>query len=155
MYGPEDVKELPAIKPEAQQDSNLTTPVNAALESGAWTQSIIWGPKVPFRDFTQLELHEDDVVPEEKPGMHSYSTITLCLTCFSRICSPEKATTYGHPSQGQIQLVQRPVLRSFERRWAPSRPANLWAARRRTCVSRTEVAATLCKCLCRGTGSFG
>ncbi|KAJ2932284.1 hypothetical protein H1R20_g4833, partial [Candolleomyces eurysporus] len=68
MYGPEDVKELPAIKPEAQQDSNLTTPVNAALESGAWTQSIIWGPKAPFRDFTQLELHEDDVVPEEKPA---------------------------------------------------------------------------------------
>lgn len=68
MYGPEDVHELPAIKSETQQDTNLTTPVNAALESGAWTQSIIWSPKAPFRDFTQLELHEEDIVPEEKPA---------------------------------------------------------------------------------------
>ncbi|KAG5644596.1 hypothetical protein DXG03_008074 [Asterophora parasitica] len=46
-------------------EHNLTTPANKALESGAWTQSIIWGPNAPFRDFTQLEFnHEDDVVPE-------------------------------------------------------------------------------------------
>ncbi|KAF8973618.1 TAF1 transcription initiation factor TFIID subunit TAF1 [Flammula alnicola] len=49
--------------------NDLTTPINTALESGAWTQSIIWGPKVPFRDFTQLEFnHEDDIVPEERPA---------------------------------------------------------------------------------------
>jgi hypothetical protein len=48
--------------------TSLTNPVNKALESGDWTQSIMWGPKVPFRDFTQLEFnHEDDVVPEERP----------------------------------------------------------------------------------------
>ncbi|KAJ7631188.1 TAF1 transcription initiation factor TFIID subunit TAF1 [Roridomyces roridus] len=47
--------------------NNLTTPANKALESGAWTQSIIWGPKAPFKDFTQLEFnHEDDVIPEER-----------------------------------------------------------------------------------------
>lgn len=68
MYEPEDVHELPAIKSETQQDTTLTTPVNSALESGAWTQSIIWSPKAPFRDFTQLELHEEDIVPEEKPA---------------------------------------------------------------------------------------
>ncbi|KAG7098967.1 hypothetical protein E1B28_000855 [Marasmius oreades] len=52
---------------EKSLQKNLTTPVNKVLESGAWTQSIIWGPKDPFRDFTQLELnHEDEVVPEEK-----------------------------------------------------------------------------------------
>jgi transcription initiation factor TFIID subunit 1, fungi type len=43
-------------------------PVNKALESGAWTQSIIWGPRVPFRDFTQIEFNNgDDVIPEERP----------------------------------------------------------------------------------------
>lgn len=29
--------------------TSLTNPVNKALESGEWTQSIIWGPKAPFR----------------------------------------------------------------------------------------------------------
>ncbi|KAF8807785.1 atypical/TAF1 protein kinase [Phlegmacium glaucopus] len=48
-------------------ENNLTTPINKALESGSWTQSIIWSPKAPFRDFTQLEFnHEDDIVPEER-----------------------------------------------------------------------------------------
>lgn len=60
----------PEALPTAQRiasDKNLTTPVNKALESGAWTQSIIWGPEAPFRDFTQLEFnHEDDVIPEER-----------------------------------------------------------------------------------------
>ncbi|KAF9460125.1 TAF1 transcription initiation factor TFIID subunit TAF1 [Collybia nuda] len=48
-------------------ERNLTTPANKVLESGAWTQSIIWSPMAPFREFTQLEFnHEDDVVPEER-----------------------------------------------------------------------------------------
>ncbi|KAF9076054.1 atypical/TAF1 protein kinase [Rhodocollybia butyracea] len=48
-------------------DNSLTTPVNKVLESGAWTQSIIWTPGAPFRDFTQLEFnHEDDIVPPER-----------------------------------------------------------------------------------------
>jgi hypothetical protein len=43
-------------------------PVNKALESGAWTQSIIWSPRVPFRDFTQIEFNNaDDIIPEERP----------------------------------------------------------------------------------------
>jgi hypothetical protein len=51
-------------------EHNLTTPANKVLESGAWTQSIIWGPRAPFRDFTQLEFnHEDDVIPEERSGV--------------------------------------------------------------------------------------
>ncbi|KAJ3998572.1 TAF1 transcription initiation factor TFIID subunit TAF1 [Lentinula boryana] len=50
-------------------DNSLTTPVNNVLESGAWTQSIIWTPDAPFRDFTQLEFnHEDDIVPEGRSG---------------------------------------------------------------------------------------
>ena len=43
-------------------------PVNKALESGAWSQSIIWSPRVPFRDFTQIEFNNgDDIIPEERP----------------------------------------------------------------------------------------
>ena len=63
---------------EADEDANqlfglpetdLATPLNKTLESGLWTQSIIWGPREPFRDFTQLELHEQDMVQEERhPG---------------------------------------------------------------------------------------
>ncbi|KDQ63334.1 hypothetical protein JAAARDRAFT_29354 [Jaapia argillacea MUCL 33604] len=51
--------------------TNLTTPVNKALESGAWTQSIIWSPRAPFRDFTQLETNyeEDGAVEERAPTM--------------------------------------------------------------------------------------
>ncbi|TFK77305.1 TAF1 transcription initiation factor TFIID subunit TAF1 [Pluteus cervinus] len=56
-----------AIPSDNTPDHNLTTPANKVLESGAWTQSIIWHPNAPFRDFTQLEFnHEDDVVPEER-----------------------------------------------------------------------------------------
>lgn len=52
-------------------ENNLTTPINKALESGSWTQSIIWSSKAPFRDFTQLEFnHEDDIVPEERTGTY-------------------------------------------------------------------------------------
>ncbi|KAJ3895525.1 TAF1 transcription initiation factor TFIID subunit TAF1 [Lentinula edodes] len=56
----------PSAVPQST-DNSLTTPVNNVLESGAWTQSIIWTPDAPFRDFTQLEFnHEDDIVPEER-----------------------------------------------------------------------------------------
>jgi transcription initiation factor TFIID subunit 1 len=64
IYEPENIPAAPHIIPS---ENNLTTPVNKALESGSWTQSIIWSPRAPFRDFTQLEFnHEDDVVPEER-----------------------------------------------------------------------------------------
>jgi hypothetical protein len=59
-------------------ENNLTTPANKVLESGAWTQSIIWSSTAPFRDFTQLEFnHEDDVVPEERSG--TSWAMTFCL----------------------------------------------------------------------------
>lgn len=54
-------------------DRSLTNPTNKVLESGAWTQSIIWNPAVPFRDFTALELNEEEVPEERLPG-------TLCAT---------------------------------------------------------------------------
>lgn len=40
--------------------SNLQQPVNSAVESGLWTQSIIWDRRTPFLDFTQLQLDDDD-----------------------------------------------------------------------------------------------
>jgi len=64
IYEPEFTFAQP-VAPE----KNLTTPANKDLESGIWTQSIIWSPDAPFRDFTQLEIHDEDLVPEEKTGM--------------------------------------------------------------------------------------
>ncbi|GJJ09780.1 hypothetical protein Clacol_004004 [Clathrus columnatus] len=43
----------------------IMTPSNEVLESGVWTQSIIWDSKTPFRDFTQLELVEEPATPVE------------------------------------------------------------------------------------------
>jgi transcription initiation factor TFIID subunit 1, fungi type len=63
-----------SISNVARSENSLTTPINKVLESGAWTQSIIWTPGAPFRDFTQIEFnHEDDIIPEEKPGKPSIS----------------------------------------------------------------------------------
>lgn len=59
----------PATPPQPPKD--LTTPLNKALESGLWTQSIIWSPRAPFRDFTQLEVNEEDLVQEERPARES------------------------------------------------------------------------------------
>ncbi|KAI0334367.1 atypical/TAF1 protein kinase [Cubamyces sp. BRFM 1775] len=58
-----------APPPPAAPQNDLNTPLNKALEDGSWTQSIIWGPREPFRDFTQLELHEQEAVPEERPAV--------------------------------------------------------------------------------------
>ena len=57
-------------------DRSLTNPTNKVLESGAWTQSIVWNPSVPFRDFTALELNEEEVPEERLPG-------TLCASFYS------------------------------------------------------------------------
>ena len=58
--------------------TNLTTPLNKALEEGSWTQSIIWSPRAPFRDFTQLELNEEDIIQEERhPGMFLCSPLLV------------------------------------------------------------------------------
>ncbi|EMD41835.1 hypothetical protein CERSUDRAFT_102229 [Gelatoporia subvermispora B] len=63
IFDPED--DVPVSSIPSRTD--LTTPLNKALESGAWTQSIIWSPRAPFRDFTQLELNEEDLALEERP----------------------------------------------------------------------------------------
>ena len=96
VYGREqDVH--PASVTATPQESNLTTPINKALESGSWTQSIIWSPKAPFRDFTQLEFnHEDDVIPEERPGERR-STTTAWVT-FKNYCSGDSAPPETPPN---------------------------------------------------------
>ncbi|KAI0308313.1 TAF1 transcription initiation factor TFIID subunit TAF1 [Multifurca ochricompacta] len=59
-------KNDPPLVESTQTD--LMVPVNKALDSGAWTQSIIWSPRAPFRDFTQIEFNNgDDIIPEERP----------------------------------------------------------------------------------------
>ncbi|KAH9835861.1 atypical/TAF1 protein kinase [Rhodofomes roseus] len=64
MYEP-DVDAAPT--PLAEPPADLTAPQNKVLESGAWTQSIIWSPRAPFRDFTQLELNEEETAADERP----------------------------------------------------------------------------------------
>ena len=50
-----------------QKQHPLATPANAALESGVWTQSIIWDVDTPFKDFTQVELPEEGTVAVPEP----------------------------------------------------------------------------------------
>jgi transcription initiation factor TFIID subunit 1 len=68
-----------------QTRSDLMAPVNKGLESGAWTQSIIWSPRTPFRDFTQIEFNNgDDIIPEERPPGSYLSSRTLIMPhCFT------------------------------------------------------------------------
>lgn len=57
---------LPKTRPAPRP--SLTAPTNTTLESGAWTQSIIWDSKTPFRDFTQVDLsYLEDGYEEEAP----------------------------------------------------------------------------------------
>ena len=74
VYEPDHTTQTAAAVYE--NNNNLTTPINKVLESGSWTQSIIWSPKAPFRDFTQLEFnHEDDIVPEERTGTYGLQVV--------------------------------------------------------------------------------
>ncbi|CCL98075.1 uncharacterized protein FIBRA_00069 [Fibroporia radiculosa] len=63
VYEPEE----DAVSQFATPPTDLTTPQNDVLESGVWTQSIIWSPRAPFRDFTMLELNDEDIQVEERP----------------------------------------------------------------------------------------
>ncbi|KAF9527736.1 hypothetical protein CPB83DRAFT_855540 [Crepidotus variabilis] len=67
IYEPSDCMHASSQSRNNASEAKLTTPVNKSFEAGAWTQSIIWGPNAPFRDFTQLELNEEEVIVEEKP----------------------------------------------------------------------------------------
>jgi len=76
IYEPDNVENITSRA--ISNEKNLTTPVNKVLESGSWTQSIIWDPDAPFKDFTQLEFnHEDDIVPEERSSTYSDSFCVL------------------------------------------------------------------------------
>ncbi|KAH8800593.1 TAF1 transcription initiation factor TFIID subunit TAF1 [Flagelloscypha sp. PMI_526] len=60
VYGPEQPPPMPAAV------NSLVMPKNRALESGAWTQSIIWSPTAPFHDLSQIEISDKDaLVPDE------------------------------------------------------------------------------------------
>lgn len=69
VYGPTKAQDKPDIPvDDSIQQFELAAPLNEALESGLWTQSIIWGPHAPFRDFTQIVEPEEESVSEEKPA---------------------------------------------------------------------------------------
>lgn len=96
MYDP-DVDAAPTLLAEPPTD--LTAPQNKVLETGAWTQSIIWSPCTPFRDFTQLELNDEDIFSEERPSGKTLSSPsrTHILT------TPQAKISCGHERDlGQI-----------------------------------------------------
>lgn len=68
---------------------------NTALDSGLWTQSIIWDARTPFRDFTQLEVNVMDeyasgamdgpsgnAASGSKPGSSQFLVFTAKLNYF-------------------------------------------------------------------------
>ncbi|TCD62848.1 hypothetical protein EIP91_006329 [Steccherinum ochraceum] len=66
IFEPDEDPSSSNLRPQV----DLSTPLNKSLESGLWTQSIIWSPRAPFRDFTQLEVNEEDVAYEERAPAH-------------------------------------------------------------------------------------
>ena len=87
-YEPEN--EPPSVDPSR---TDLMAPVNKALESGAWTQSIIWGPRAPFRDFTQIEFNNgDDIIPEERPPSpcHLFASLSFSNVLVAQEFRPRK-----------------------------------------------------------------
>ena len=134
IYEPDTTAPHTHLTEKALQ-KNLTTPVNKALESGAWTQSIIWSPNAPFLDFTQLELPEEDLAPEERaPGalnmvITPYPTSQFIVPS-ARGRTSQETSAARQRRQGQVQYLKRPVLRSLKRRWPASCQTNVWAAGR-------------------------
>ncbi|KAJ7593545.1 TAF1 transcription initiation factor TFIID subunit TAF1 [Mycena floridula] len=47
-------KVFPVKRETSEDQENIAGPVNKALYNGSWTQSIVWGAREPFRDFTQV-----------------------------------------------------------------------------------------------------
>lgn len=106
IYDPQNVT-APAISLE----DSTNTPINKVLESGVWTQSIIWGPNQPFRDFTQLEFnHEDDVVPEERTQreliqLSADAKLAHICVCLADIVRPRKRLrTDAIPAKDKFNL---------------------------------------------------
>lgn len=75
------------------QQYELAAPLNENLESGLWTQSIIWDPRTPFRDFTQIVEPEEEAVPEERPSG------TLCCNTSHFACLFPISTDAGRPKK--------------------------------------------------------
>jgi transcription initiation factor TFIID subunit 1, fungi type len=91
-------------------ERSLTNPVNKALESGAWTQSIVWNSQAPFRDFTALELNEEDMPEERVPGT-SFSTFWIFhVTMFCQPKQPDLASGYGQTLNLGTNLIFRTII---------------------------------------------
>ena len=98
-----------------QKNEAFSAPANQALESGAWTQSIIWDSKTPFRPFTQIEFPEDDenLNPELRDAGESYEDVdetSLTITLFRNFPAKEETPCRLRATTGQIQSFKRPLL---------------------------------------------
>ena len=52
----------------------------------------MWGPGLPFRDFTYLELNEEDLASEERPPSNISSALKVCWTLTVFSCGDGQAT---------------------------------------------------------------
>lgn len=79
IYHPGSLPPSLTTMPDAhtEHSSNLANPTNAALEAGEWTKSIIWDSKAPFRNFTQLELHETEDTTAEYSSNNNQGAASL------------------------------------------------------------------------------
>ena len=105
IYEPEEY-----MSPVEPVHTDLTTPVNKALDSGAWTQSIIWSPRAPFRDFTQLELNsgEDAVSEERVASMRSF----IQSSDVSDLAFQPKI--HGQESASGLIMLRRKISSTFQ-----------------------------------------
>ncbi|KAI0053454.1 hypothetical protein FA95DRAFT_745691 [Auriscalpium vulgare] len=89
--------------------TDLMTPVNKALESGAWTQSIIWSPRAPFRDFTQLEFNNgEEQATEERQASaccHFETSIPAYIAHVAQDVRPRKRPRFDTaPAKDKFNL---------------------------------------------------
>ena len=99
MFEPEN---QPHSQESVPADRSLTNPTNKVLESGSWTQSIIWSPTAPFRDFTALELNEEEAPEERLPSTLCAPHDILIFVDFvlSRNVQIQEASPAGSASKG-------------------------------------------------------
>lgn len=58
LYDPPDPRTIPSPK---QASEALTKPLNRYLNSDEWLQTIIWDPKLPYRDFRELPFDPEPI----------------------------------------------------------------------------------------------
>jgi transcription initiation factor TFIID subunit 1, fungi type len=103
VYEPENIPEEPLTSA-----NDLTAPVNKQLDSGAWTQGIMWSPRAPYRSFPMEFDQDDEGVPEQRPTgktFSQYSFIEWILNHVAEAVRPRKRMRMdAGPSRDKFNL---------------------------------------------------